>query len=299
MRGACAALLLCGLTGCTDDRPAWSDWRPWQSFHGALRPEVRTRRHSPAAPARLRLVTFNVERAPDVPALARAILGSPALGRAHVLLLQEMEHHPTEPASRARLLADALDPALNYVYAPTRQVDHDATHGLALISRYPLSRVEVMELPYFDLHISSSRQIALGVTVDIDGTPLRLVNVHLDTRINFNQRLLQLEPAVALSPGPLVLGGDFNTNPYTWAERTVPLLPARSIAAIDQAVELDRYLEQQGFSAPTAALGDTTNMPVGYRLDSIYCRVIHAVDAGVAREVEVSDHHPVWIDVLP
>jgi len=268
-------------------------------MQGWQRPEVRTNAQSPPSPARLRVVSFNVERAEHGERLAQAILENDELRGADVLLLQEVESHPDEPMSRARALAGRLaPPRYNHAYAPTRQLDGGGTHGLAVLSRFPLRRVEVMQLPYFELHVSSTRRIALGVTLDVDGRPLRVIDVHLDTRININQRLQQIEPVVALTDGEVVIGGDLNTNPYAWVQHTVPLLPANSIARLDQAEALDRYMRSNGFTTPTSSLGPTTNMKVlEMRLDSIYCRRVAATGAGVERSVDVSDHRPLWIDL--
>jgi endonuclease/exonuclease/phosphatase family metal-dependent hydrolase len=285
------------LASCAHDLAGWNDWQPWEEISGWQRPEVQTSAKSPPAPVRLRVVSFNVERADHFVRLAQAIQGNVELLGADVLLLQEVESHPDEPRSRARALAARLGYE-SHVYAPARQLDGGGTHGLAILSRFPIRRVEVMQLPYYDLHISSTRRIALSVTLDIDGTPLRVINVHLDTRININQRLRQIEPVVALTEGALVMGGDFNTNPFAWVQRTVPLPPANSIAALNQAEALDRYMRANGFSTPTAGLGSTTNMTLlEMRLDAIYCRRVKAVDARVERDVDVSDHLPLWIDL--
>ena len=92
--------------------------------------------------------------------VAAAISGDPHLSATDVLLIQEIEDHPGEGGSRASRLAAALKMA--FVYAPAR-TEGDGTHGLAILSRYPLERVEVMELPDFEFPI---RALSAGLRIE-------------------------------------------------------------------------------------------------------------------------------------
>lgn len=170
-------------------------------------------------PERLRVVSFNVHYARDLELLTRSLKSNPALQGADIFLIQEIESYAAEGASRARKLAEAL--GLNYVYAPARTTLTGGTHGLAILSRYPLTEIEVLALPRNDLGSRTRRRIALGATVEAAGRRLRLYNLHLDTRINIEERLAQLAPVLeAARRQPLdavVIGGDFNTNPFRWA----------------------------------------------------------------------------------
>jgi endonuclease/exonuclease/phosphatase family metal-dependent hydrolase len=262
---------------------------PAEAIAGPLRPELappRASRPSPSSSSTFRVVSFNVEFAPDVAAIARAIETVPALAGADVLLLQEIESHPGEPGSRAARLAGAL--GLGFAYAPARAVG-GGTHGLAILSRFPLADVAVMRLPAPDLHVNRLARIALAATIDTSAGPVRLVNVHLDTRMNAPARILQLRPAV-LDAGPrAIVAGDFNMNPYVWASNLVPVLPVGG----DQAPIVDDYMRALGFAAPTARLGPTQRVgPLEFRLDAIYVRGLRGDEARVAREVDVSDHWP-------
>jgi hypothetical protein len=53
-----------------------------------------------------------------------------------------------------------------------------------------------------------------------------------------------------------------------------------------------------GFQTPTAELGETVPFP-GFkpRLDSIYIRGLNSVQGGVERNISVSDHWPLWLEV--
>ncbi len=250
-------------------------------------PIARAPASSPApavAPSRLVVASFNVEYGADPAALAAA-LGRGGLADVDVLLVQEIEDHwPTEPRTRAEALAAALGMAV--VYAPARQLEHGGlgSHGLAILSRWPIVDDRVLRLPHHELLWRTRPRIALGVVIDVAGTPVQIWNVHLDTRIAVEDRVAQLAPvferAQAL-PGLAIVGGDLNT----WSR------------AHEQAV--DRLAARWAFATPTASL--TATAPGAWwpprppmRLDAIYTRGFPLLAAGVDREVAGSDHVPIW-----
>jgi endonuclease/exonuclease/phosphatase family metal-dependent hydrolase len=284
-----AALLLCALL-----LPA----SPQAKEETPLKLDLEVNHLAPAPaepPGRLRIISFNVHYAPDVSALAESIRQAPTLKDADVLLLQEIESYPSEGASRTRKLAEAL--GLNYVYAPARLTkDGDGTHGLAILSPYPLRDAEILPLPRFDLGYRTRRRIAVAATVDVAGRPLRVYNLHLDTRINTQDRLTQLQPVLEAATNhevaTTVIGGDFNTNPLRWLFHRVPIFRSNQAAAVDD------LMRENGFSTPLTGTGATINRKLfKARVDSIYTRGLVESSAGVAREVRSSDHFPVWVEV--
>jgi endonuclease/exonuclease/phosphatase family metal-dependent hydrolase len=257
----------------------------------ALPCEVAVHDTAPAAPGdALRVVTFNVHFGADVPALAGAIRSNPELRQADVLLLQEIEKHPGD--DRAAELAQAL--SLNLVYAPAR-IEGDGTHGLAILSRYPLSDLEVIRLKQYDLGFRGTRRrIAMAATVHLPGRDVRVYNVHLDTRLKPEERLLQLEPVVdeAMKQPVALVGGDFNTiNAVT---SLLPLVPV-PVPGFSQAAGLDAYMKSKGFATPFERIGRTHHFPM--RLDAVYARGLTVEREGKEMSVDVSDHYPLWVDV--
>ena len=293
MRAAALALAAaCGL----HDHPGGDRWVPFAEISGVLEPELRNGA-PPASPpsGRLRIVTYNIHFGSDIPGLAAAFRDVPALAAADVVLLEETDAEPAEGASRAAQLAAAL--GMNHAYAPAWAHPEGGTHGLAVLSRFPISSPAVLDLPYFDLGVSSERRIALRVTLQIVDRTLPVIVVHLDTRINVNDRLEQLSSAVRLADPTCVLGGDFNTLPIVFAGRVIGMLPQDAVAPLDVAAAVDEYMGSQGFATPTAGSGDTSNSVIDAQLDSIYLRGFEATGSGVERTVTVSDHFPVWTDV--
>lgn len=267
---------------------------PAQEFEPGLEPEAGQLVAPPTKPpTALRVVTFNVHGGRDLPRLLDTLRTHPALRDADVLLFQEIERYQSEGPSRTRRLADALQ--LNYVYAPARHTDTGGTHGLAILSRFPLSDVEVIPLKQFDLNYNTRRRIALAATLDVAGRPLRVYNLHLDTRLNTGDRLAQLLPVVvaarAHTASAVVIGGDFNTNPLRWLFHLLPVFRS------DQAGAVDDFMQESGFKTPLAEAGSTRRGLLRFRLDSLYSRGLTVADSGVERSVEASDHWPAWMDI--
>jgi len=257
----------------------------------ALPCELATHQPAPdARPDAVRVVTFNVHFGADVAGLARAIRGNPRLNQADILLIQEIESHPGD--DRAARLAEAL--SLNLVYAPAR-IEGDGTHGLAILSRYPMKDLEVLRLKKYDLGFRGTRRrIAMAATVQLPGRSVRVYNVHLDTRLKPEERLLQLEPVVAeaVKQPAAIVGGDFNT--INAVSSLLPLVPV-PLPGFSQAAALDAYMESKGFAAPFTNIGRTHRFPM--RLDAVYARGLKVEGEGKETSVTVSDHFPLWLDI--
>jgi endonuclease/exonuclease/phosphatase family metal-dependent hydrolase len=273
--------------GCSGGLGPAHPWVPAEEVGAPYRVEIGAAPVPRVAGDALRVVTFNVHLGEDVEALAAAIEGDAEVAAFDVLLVQEIEAYPGD--RRAARLAERL--GVGYVYAPAR-VEGEGTHGLAILSGLELTGVQVMELPFADLGFHSRRRIALAA--DVGG--VRVVNVHLDTRINAGERVEQLRPAVVGLPEIAVVAGDFNTNPFVWAGSVVPVAPASTTGAGDQAAVVDDFMGELGFAGgvdePTQQAG-----PLELRLDAIYVRGVAAGEAHVARGVDGSDHWPLWIDL--
>lgn len=253
---------------------------------------------SAEAPAAIRIVSFNVRLGMDLPGLIESILENPNLRSADLFLLQEIESYPAEGTSRTRKLAEALK--LNYyVYGPARPTETEGkpgTHGLAILSRYPLSDFQIMLLPRLNLRYKSRQRIALAATADVAGWPLRVYNVHLDTRANTRSRIKQLTPVVEAAGGDgapaQVIGGDFNTNPFRWLWSMAPIFRS------NQARAVDNFMSENGFQTSFAKAGHTSRK--GFfllRLDSLYTRGVRWLNHAIERSVKSSDHAPLWIDI--
>jgi len=297
-----ALVVLALATGCVSVGEEARPWEPADTITGELAPELGPAIAASRRPDRLRVVTWNVHFAADPDDLA-AELARSALADADVIAIQEVEAYPDEPATRAHRLADAL--GMTWAYAPARApgVDGTGTHGIALLSRFPLDNVEIRRLPYIDQPIHPRHRNALSADLVLGDRRVRFVVVHLDTRIDPADRIRQLDPAVTDLPEPavdrVIVAGDFNTNPWTWVDDTVPLTGTEAIVGMEQAVVVDDYFDGLGFASAVSTDAATLRVPaLAIRADDIYTSGLSITAAGV-EHVDGSDHWPVWADVTP
>lgn len=242
--------------------------------------------------ASLRVVSLNIKLPQTLAELEQRYGGLTAAGldaTTDVWLLQEIETIDSGALVAAKWLADQM--SLNYVYAPARSTGDGDTHGLAILSRYPISEVDRVWLPRYKLAWNSRNRIAIAATIRHGEHSLRVYNVHLDTKLNFADRLNQLTPVVraAMALPHALIGGDFNSNNFQWAGRAVP------IGYDNQARRLDSALAADGFAAPFADLGGTSAL--GMRLDGIYLRGLQARDATIRHTPGDSDHSALDVEV--
>src|SRR4029079_2106264 len=105
---------------------------------------------------------------------------------------------------------------MSYAYAPGYGLRAGGSHGVAILSRWPLRDLELVRLPRERVVFNSPRGVARGATALVPGRPLRVYSVHLDNRINPAARRRQLAPVLAAASGselPAVIAGDLKTSP--------------------------------------------------------------------------------------
>ena len=291
------ALLVLALAGCYGVEEIDGTWEPVETIGGILTPEIGPAPGPRVAPVDgvLRIASWNAFRAPDPEMLAREYFESPELARADILLVQEVEAHDNEPTTRSRRMAEAL--GMTWVFAPARREGY--IHGIAIMSRYPITNARVMRLPLGEVAFNENPRNALAAEIEIGDRKLTVVDVHLDVRMGPVDRIRQLHPAATQVPDAVVIGGDFNTNPWAWVGSTVPLTSTQAIVGQDQATVLDDYMSELGFQIPIAPTESTFNRPLleNMRLDNVYVRGFSFVNKGIANDVAGSDHWPVWVDL--
>jgi endonuclease/exonuclease/phosphatase family metal-dependent hydrolase len=212
-----------------------------------------------------------------------------------VLLLQEVGDDGVNGEVLIASLSSRL--GFGFVFAPANLLQDGATEGLAIVSRYPLDDISVRPLPYHDLPLRSRCRVALGATVETPAGPVRIVNVHLDTRINGASRIAQLTPAMdmlAVFDGPRILGGDLNTMDIRWVWAMVPLFYMQG-----QSDAVRTWLFSRGFDTPFTDTPPTLSFPIlPMRVDWLYLKEFESLAAGVDR-IRFSDHRGIWAHVDP
>lgn len=142
-----------------------------------------------------------------------------------ILLLQEAYRSSSAPRPRdVRSIAAELD--LNLAYVPSMpngrsdRTPRGDDRGNAILSTLPLRDITAIELP-----LVRQRRVAVVARVDVDGSPLTVVSVHLDTRRELfsgsvfsgppsrERQAAALAEALASADthGPIIIGGDFNS----------------------------------------------------------------------------------------
>ena len=241
------------------------------------------------------------QTARNIQAATRAFSSGHLLPQVDVLALQEADKL-TQRAGRhhvAKELAEALK--MNWIHVPAgiprgekpkqRQwwLDFEEQIGLydsgdtgiGLLSRFPLSNVTRIDLPWHEC--AWRPRLAMAATVSIGTTNLRILNAHVDPHAAVGGQLEQLEVLVAEAErdsGPTLILGDFNT------------------LSKKKALETRSFLESHGYSTPFPS-GTATWRGMGIRLhaDWIFYRGVTISKWGVARLLGVSDHWPIWVEV--
>jgi endonuclease/exonuclease/phosphatase family metal-dependent hydrolase len=212
--------------------------------------------------------------------------------RPDILLLQEVDGSREERRKMAQALGVAL--GLSYLHLPELPPSTNGD-GLVTLSRFPLKNAGIVRLKHFDLVFRNRRRIALAQTVETPFGDILVFNLHLDTRLNPQQRLEQLSPVLEISRSenrPVVIAGDFNTGDYRWLYNLVPV-PYRG----GQTGSVVKRMAASGFQTPFGNAGPTHDH-LGLRLDWVFLRGLKSFSVGI-KELGFSDHHAIWTEVGP
>jgi endonuclease/exonuclease/phosphatase (EEP) superfamily protein YafD len=226
----------------------------------------------------LSIVTLNLAKEPSAAKMAAELRSIETLRAADVFLLQEVARGTPGPLAAALGLRAAEAP--ESPDAPTPE--------LAILSRYPIRDVRLRTLGHYGLVFHTRLRYALAATIDMPWGPARVVNTHLDTRINIADRLAQLDGAIAAGTGPpVILGGDFNSNPFFWLNHVMPLP-----AIPPQSARVEEHLRGLGYQSAIPR-SEATFDYLGMHLDWIWLRG-PKVAAWRVIPLRFSDHHACW-----
>ncbi len=210
-----------------------------------------------------------------------------------VLLLQEVGGDEVDGAAFAASLGKRL--GYSVAYAPANRFG-DKTQGLAILSRQPLDDVRTYRLDYHHLRFKSRCRIALVAAISTSAGPVRVANVHLDTRINSKERAAQLDAvldALDEDAGPQIVGGDFNTMNVGWFRTMWPFPYFQH-----QVSAVRARMAESAFHTPfTGGRATFKFLGLPIRLDWLYLKKLDAITWNVD-DVPYSDHRGVWARVL-
>jgi len=249
-----------------------------------------TLRKPTSAPSEIKIVSYNIRwrSGDDLKRLTKLLNEDLEIGGATILGLQEVDRRKKRSGNcnTAKRIADDL--GLYYAWAapPAAKPDDEEETGVALLSIYPLSDVHRIVLPHAGPN--GRHRVALGATVEIDKRPWRVYTAHAETRITFGKKLEQFKAVLddlARYPAhmPAIIMGDFNT----WE----PAVGGK----------VSKLFSNAGLKTPFG--GEKTFrrrvlfVPIELRLDWVWLRGLEAASFGIDREVEISDHYPLWTNV--
>lgn len=242
------------------------------------------------------LVSNNIQRA------AVALSAGTDMPRVDILALQEADKQTARAGGVhvARELARVLQ--MNYVHASINiprgkepeskqwyldfeehiATDESGDTGLATLSRFPITNTTRVDLPWFDCEWRP--RLAIESTVSLGEKNMHIYNAHIDPHASTDEKLEQHRAIIASAEkavGPVILLGDFNT--LTNESRT----------------RMRGLLESQGYTSPFRD-GTATWRAGLIRLqpDWIFVRDAHVSRCGVTRGLSVSDHWPVWAEIV-
>lgn len=260
-------------------------------FPGRLRRSLRADRLNPCLPASDRafsVVSLNLAKESDPDKVVDAIWRVPRLRDADLFLFQEVM--TGNPGSS---VAEETASRLGYSAAFSAAAPNVPDQGLALVSRYAIEDVDVKPLKACDLRIRGRSRFAMSATVQTPWGGVRVWNAHLDTRINAEERLEQLQPIIdeaSRQSGPQLIGGDFNTNNLLWLGSIVPIPGGPSHGAAIRSA-----MKRHGFETPF--LRKMNTYPAFRRhLDWIFVRELRSLAASV-EPTPFSDHNAIWASV--
>ncbi len=242
----------------------------------------------------IRLVSFNVHSGKNTKEIAEVFAHDKNLSTADVILLQEIEFHQAEKICRAETIARHL--GFHFVYEPARKLKNSGTHGLAILSRFPIKKTLSIQLPGYKLPFLLQTRIALAAGIKIAGVNITVCNIHLDTRLNPKQRMHQLnECLIRLKEDygqNIIIGGDFNTIPFRTVARGMPIFYS------NQAKHLHKNMLNMGFKHFCKPQSYTMKSGLlKMKLDHIYTDCLPITKSGVEKNIYVSDHKPIWADI--
>ena len=238
----------------------------------------------------IKIVSYNIRwrSGDDLQRLAEFLKDDSEIGEALIIGLQEVDRNKkrTGKENTAEVLASALGMYYAWAAPPSPKTVKEEETGVAILSAYPLTDTRRLVLPHDGP--GGRRRAALGATVRIGPTNVRVYSVHSENRIPIDCKLQQMK-AVLNDLGrydkqmPAIVMGDLNT----WEPAAV--------------AETFKLFAAAGFHTPfddqPTFYRRALFIPIDLKLDWIWLRNLEATSNGIDRAIKLSDHFPLWLNV--
>jgi endonuclease/exonuclease/phosphatase family metal-dependent hydrolase len=240
-------------------------------------------------PASIKIISYNIRwrGGEDLRKLIELFKTDREIGRADIIGLQEVDRNKKRTGNQntARQMAEEL--GMYYAWtAPPPTPDKDKKPqeeetGVAIMSVYPLTDVQRIVLP--NEGPGRRRRVALGATIKIGETSVRVYSVHAEIRISNAQRLEQFKAVI----------DDAQTH-QAKIERMVVLGDFNTITAKDVGQTSELFTTAK-FSTPfTNNITTWKTFILELKLDWLWLRGLQATAFGIDKKVGLSDHWPLW-----
>lgn len=239
-----------------------------------------------AAPSALKVVSYNMRwrGGEDLRELIGLLRSDAEIGGASIIGLQEVDRKKkrTDYTNTARVIAEGL--GMHYAWAapPVKQGEEEET-GVAILSPHELRDVTRLVLPHEGP--GKRRRAAVGATVQVGETPVRVYSLHAETRLPVAKKVeqwgavledLKRHPQVARA----VVLGDFNT------------IKGKDVRAAR------KLFTDSGFATPFPDnLSTWRTFVFKLKLDWLWLRGFEAGEFGIDKQVGLSDHWPLWVEL--
>ncbi|MBV8857634.1 MAG: endonuclease/exonuclease/phosphatase family protein [Acidobacteria bacterium] len=244
-----------------------------------------TKGKTPDVPAELKVVSYNIRyrAGEDLKQLARLLKEDPDIGGAQVIGLQEVDRNKrrTGNVNTARQLAEELGMRYAWAAPPSTDEEEEET-GVAILSVFPLKDVTRVLLKHEGPE--GRRRVAVGATVQLGKTRVRVYSVHAETRMPVEKKVEHwqavLEDLRLHAGTAAIVLGDFNT------------IKGKDVKAAR------RLFTDAGFRTPLSD-DETTwkTFVVQLKLDWLWLRGLEARSSGIDKDVDLSDHWPLWATI--
>jgi len=215
----------------------------------------------------LRLGTFNIDGGQGTDDQVDLARTAKCLQRLDVIGLQEVHGFAADPPNQAITLGGLLH--LPYLYVPAERRWGHESFGNAFFTDLPVHHWQRVVVPSAPFHAKRNYLLA---ELEWQGQPLHVLTTHVDFKGNGDEQLAMLINAFVSQPTPAILMGDLNHPASSEQIKALMATPG-----VEEAVS--RVLD-----------------PVEGRVDWIFLRGLHTVDAGSVN-LGASDHPAYWAAV--
>jgi len=238
----------------------------------------------------VKIVSYNIRyrSGENLKTLIKLFREDPEIGNAVIMGLQEVDRKKKRSGNTntAKLLSDELQ--MNYAWAapPRAKPTDEEETGVTILSPFPMSDIRRLVLPHEGPN--GRRRVALGATVRVNGTDLRVYSMHGETRISMDKKMEQMNTLLQdlkkyPANMPALIVGDFNTWEAGAERKTIKLFSDFGL--------------KTPFGSQTTFYRRAFFIPIEFRLDWIWLRGVEVLTYGIDRKISLSDHFPLWTNI--